>query len=174
MRWLPVVGYEGLYEVSERGDVRSLPRIVPHWTGKTLCQRRGKTLTHCYLGLYAQVTLSRDGTYKAVKVHSIVAAAFIGPRPPGKVVRHLDGDSTNNHYRNIRYGTHQENSDDMVRHGTVLRGEHIPSAKLTEAKVRRIRRLLKTHTNVAVAKMYGMSNQMISNIKLGKAWVHVE
>jgi hypothetical protein len=50
-------------------------------------------------------------------VHSLVAEAFIGPRPIGLEVRHLDGDSTNNAVDNLRYGTHAENMQDRVKHG---------------------------------------------------------
>lgn len=51
-------------------------------------------------------------------VHHLVAEAFIGPRPAGLEIRHLDGDSRNNAAANLRYGTHSENELDKVRHGT--------------------------------------------------------
>lgn len=54
---------------------------------------------------------------KTRKVHSLVTEAFLGPRPEGLVVRHLDGDHSNNNIDNLRYGTHAENVADMIRHG---------------------------------------------------------
>lgn len=120
------------------------------------------------------MTLCKEGGEKLVRVHVLVAEAFIGPRPFGMVTRHLDGDNFNNRKSNLAWGTHQENSDDMRRHGTVLFGVTHGSAKLTEAKVRKIKRLLHKHTNQEVANRIGMSNQQISNIKLGRSWAHVE
>jgi hypothetical protein len=55
-------------------------------------------------------------------VHSLVAEAFIGPRPAGQQIRHLDGDPVNNHLGNLRYGTGAENARDQVRHGTHANG----------------------------------------------------
>lgn len=174
MRWVPVVGYEGFYEVSEYGGVRSLPRYVNHWCGGQVL-RKGRVLKQStFNGRYMWLTLSREGTCKTAKIHVLVAAAFIGPRPPGKVIRHRDGNHKNNYYRNICYGTHQENSDDQKAHGTVLRGEDTTNAKLTDGKVRQIRKMLTTHTQASLAKKFGMSNQQISNIKLGYSWAHIK
>jgi len=64
------------------------------------------------------VNLSRDGKYKSFKVHCLVALTFIGPRPEGLDVRHLDGDQVNNNLANLAYGTRSENAGDMVLHGT--------------------------------------------------------
>lgn len=109
-RWLPVVGWEGLYEVSSTGRVWSVRK------------RRLLTITIGYWG-YPEVALCRDrnspgGQQLNIPVHRIEAAAFIGSRPDGMGVRHLDGDQTNNALENLRYGTQQENMHDAIRHGT--------------------------------------------------------
>lgn len=106
--WLPVPGYESFYEVSDAGQVRSLPR--PRTAGGVLRQMRIK-------GDYRQVTFCRDGKQKNFLVHVAVAAAFHGPRPAGLVIRHLDGDPSNNSATNLRYGTDVENARDLIRHG---------------------------------------------------------
>lgn len=175
MVWKAVVGYEGLYEVSDRGEVRSLDRWVPNRHG-TRSWRRGAIMRQVLLNKsgYPAVGLSKDGVQSLVKVHVLVAEAFIGPRPEGYVTRHLDGDPTNNRKSNIRWGTWQENSDDRTRHGRVPFGEACKMSKLTATKVRRIRRMLVVHTNAFIAAKTGMSNQQISNIKLGKSWAHLE
>jgi len=68
---------------------------------------------------YAGLTLcSSDGLKKKARVHNLVAEAFIGERPVGEVVRHLDGDSKKNWSTNLRYGTHKENEHDKKFHGT--------------------------------------------------------
>jgi hypothetical protein len=114
--WRAVVGYEGLYEVSDQGRVRSLERKVPR--GSSMMQVRGKILSpapdtsgHLHVGL------SRLGHRTSVPVHKMVMMAFVGPRPEGKVTRHLDGDHRNNCLTNLVYGTHRENMIDIVRHG---------------------------------------------------------
>jgi hypothetical protein len=66
---------------------------------------------------YHQLTLSRDGKRKNVFVHMAVAEAFHGPRPDGLVVRHLDGNPSNNSATNLRYGTPSENARDRIAHG---------------------------------------------------------
>lgn len=108
-RWLPAVGFEGLYEVSDRGRVASLPRS----------NRRGRLVLTPSPDSdgYLQVVLCSAGVRYTRKVHVLVAEAFIGPRPPGKVTRHLDGNQLNNARSNLRWGTHAENAQDRIAHG---------------------------------------------------------
>lgn len=109
--WRPVVGWEGDYEVSNLGRVWSCPVGTP---------RTGRILRHAVNpGGYPSVTLSRRGKVKTRPIHQLVLAAFAGPRPAGKdVIRHLDGDPTNNLLGNLAYGTQSENAQDSLRHGT--------------------------------------------------------
>ncbi len=168
--WRPVVGLEGLYEVSNEGQVRSLPRVVRHYTGKPL-QRAGRVLRGCVTQKgYVKVSLCWGGVVKGVHVHSLVAEAFIGPRPEGALVRHRDGDQSNNCATNLAYGTSQDNSDDMRRHGRVLAGERHGCAKLTQADVDRIRALADSTTQVELARQFHMSVQQISNIVRRAQW----
>jgi hypothetical protein len=106
--WLPVVGYEGLYEVSSEGAVRGCRRKGSRGGLLTTSPRNG----YPSLGLYAH------GRGRMTYVHRIVAAAFHGPCPEGQEVRHLDGCRTNNTAANLTYGTPSENNYDRVRHGT--------------------------------------------------------
>lgn len=173
IEWRPVVGYEGFYEVSSAGEVRSLPRQVRHYTGALLA-RAGRTLNGCVNAKgYVMINLCKDGTTRSRSLHSLVAEAFHGPRPPGYVVRHLDGSQLNNAAANIAYGTHQENSDDMRRHGRIVAGDAHPRALLTSAKVRQIRALSDTTTQVKLAEQFGMSVQQISNIVNRRQWRHI-
>jgi hypothetical protein len=114
-QWLPVLGYEGLYEVSSAGQIRSLDR-----PGKRGQVRRSRILAlHPNPGSgYLEAGLSVDGRTRTRRVHQLVAAAFIGPRPPGREVRHLDGDKLNNQAGNLAYSSHSENCLDKGRHGT--------------------------------------------------------
>lgn len=115
-RWLPVVGWEGFYEVSDWGRVRSLPRVAGprprYFPGRMRKTPRGADG-------YPRVTLSAQGTKSGpLLVHRLVMRAFVGPCPEGQEVRHLDGDSSNCSLENLTYGTHSENERDAVRHGT--------------------------------------------------------
>lgn len=115
-RWLPVPGYGGAYEVSDRGAVRSLTRMVGDGRGRRLAAGRvmkpmlGRR-AHLYVDLSNRV-------HRRFPVHGLVLLAFVGPRPEGLVTRHMDGDPANNRLRNLRYGTYSENAMDTIRHGT--------------------------------------------------------
>lgn len=108
-QWLPVVGFQGFYEVSSTGLVRSLPRT--YTKGRVL---RPASLKYGHL----HVDLWANGVGKTMFVHSMVAEAFLGPCPPGLQVRHLDGNARNNAVTNLAYGTASENAYDRTRHGT--------------------------------------------------------
>ena len=110
-RWLPVVGYEGRYDVSDLGRVRSwLP-----WHSTPIPRTlKGSPDKDGYLG----VALRKDGRTTQWKNHLLVMLAFVGPRPEGLETRHFDGNHLNNRLKNLRYGTSSENSMDTVRHGT--------------------------------------------------------
>lgn len=120
--WLPIVGHEGRYEVSDRGRVRSLDRIDARG-----CHRTGRVLTPGPDSMgYQLVNLYRDGRNRSRRIHLLVIETFVGPRPEGRQVRHLDGDPTNNRLENLAYGTPSQNALDRVAHGTD------PNARKTE------------------------------------------
>jgi hypothetical protein len=107
--WLPVPDYEGLYLVSDQGLVRSLPRA----TTKGRILKRG----HDPNG-YPQVTLSKDGKHKCIRVHVLVLTAFRGPRPPGTEGAHENGNKEDCQVVNLFWKTKGANILDAVRHGT--------------------------------------------------------
>lgn len=171
--WRPVVGYEGQYEISSLGRVRSLDKEIPHWTGSTWV-RPGRVLKpHIGPKGYPQVTLSRGGHCKTHFVHRMVAASFIGPRPPGQVVRHLDGQHGNCAAGNIAYGTMLENMDDARQHGTLCQGSSHGSAKLTDDQVRAIRAQRYVKKERELAAEYGVSHQLIHKIHTRFLWRHL-
>ncbi|WP_211339176.1 NUMOD4 motif-containing HNH endonuclease [Salana multivorans] len=111
--WLPVVGYEGLYEVSDRGRVRSLDRL-----SAAGAPQRGRVLRPSIAkGGYPMVSLYRDRGRSTRTVHRLVLLAFVGPEPEGAEACHRDGNPTNNALPNLYWGTHSENMHDAVRHG---------------------------------------------------------
>lgn len=109
--WRSIPGWEGVYEVSNLGRVYRVKEA-----GFT---RSGRILRTCVVdGGYFHVCLSRNAKPWKVSVQHLVMRAFVGPRPAGLVIRHLDGDPTNNRVENLRYGTYSENAYDKRRHGT--------------------------------------------------------
>ena len=105
--WRPVVGYEGFYDVSDRGRVRSLPRRRRDGyilRGIIIKQRHNKKTDR-----HLRVDLHVDYRVKSVEVHRLVALSFIGLRPEGLEVNHKDSDPTNNDLGNLEYITHKEN-----------------------------------------------------------------
>lgn len=116
-RWLPVVDWEGLYEVSDRGRVRSVDRTVPGRWGLT--RLRGRLLTPSMDGSRKRphVQLCRCGTVEHHQVQDLVARAFIGPRTEGHQLCHWNDISTDNRLSNLRYGTPSDNAYDKVRNG---------------------------------------------------------
>lgn len=117
--WRLVVGYEGLYEVSDQGRVRSLDRDSTRGDGvkRRLTGRMMKAYRSP--GNYDRVSLF-DGLGRRhwKRVHTLVLEAFIGPRPDGAVACHNDGDHTNNRVDNLRWDTYSANNVDLVVHGT--------------------------------------------------------
>lgn len=116
--WLPVVGFEGSYEVSDHGRVRSVDRVIERRDG-TLLPRSGQLLKQQLSGRgdYLTVTLCQQGRYRPWLVHLLMAKAFLGPSADLEV-RHLNGNGHDNRVANLRWGTHSENMRDSLRHGT--------------------------------------------------------
>lgn len=106
--WKPITGYEGLYSVSNLGNIKSLERVVPH--GKSGTRRfpeKLKTPTDVHGYLYCH--LYKNNSSKRFAVHRLVAEAFI-PNLDGKPeVNHKDGDKHNNCVENLEWATKSEN-----------------------------------------------------------------
>lgn len=180
-RWAPVPGYEGYYEVSSRGRVRSLARRVPNRHGTTTV-RRGRVLK-ASSNPYPRVVLSADGVTVNRTVHSLVAEAFIGPAPgevgrgPGQwQVNHRNGVHDDNRAENLEWSTGQGNIDHAVEHGLKARGVRVNTAKLTPDDVQAIRREhAEDRTSYsALGRRYGVSDVAIRSIVLRESWKHVE
>lgn len=165
--WRPVVGYEGRYEVSSLGRVRSLGvrRGGGIWPLRSVRTSGG----------YLRVTLyASDGTSRNQWVHILVALAFIGPRPPGHEVRHLDGNPANPASANLAYGTAKENAGDRERHGTDPRGERNGFARLTVADVREIRAAVAAgEPHRSIARRMHLGSATVDDIAAGRTWRHV-
>lgn len=177
-RWLPIAGFEGLYEVSDHGRVRSLDRAVSYvgrW-GPVTRSFPGRDLATVprYRG-YRHAQLYRAGSEVDERpVHHLVLEAFVGLRPPGLECRHLNGKRADNCLTNLMWGTRTENAQDRVAQGMQVRGSSSPMAKLTEADIPPIRRRLADGLSLtAVAREFGVSRDTIHLIRHGRRWAHV-
>lgn len=102
--WRPVVGYENLYEVSDQGNVRSVDRYVPGKTGPQF--KKGVSLKPG-VNIHGYIHFRLSG--RTLTAHSLVAAAFIGERPKGCVIDHLNEKRSDNRAMNLEYVTQAEN-----------------------------------------------------------------
>ncbi|MBM4518330.1 hypothetical protein GS491_22690 [Rhodococcus hoagii] len=116
--WKPIPGWEGMYEASDMGNVRSLDRVVPHakhgsYTvkGKVLKPAVRSERGHLFLTLY------RNNRATCLYVHRLVMAAFAEPCPAGMEVCHNNGNPTDNRLSNLRYDTASSNMHDRRKHG---------------------------------------------------------
>lgn len=176
--WKDVVGWEGLYRVSNLGRVRSVRRVC----SGTKLAAPGKTGRLLVLGVrkdsgYQTVVLYRGKEFKGRYVHHLVLEAFVGLRPPGAEARHFpDKDGSNNQARNLRWGTPKENAADKKIHGTVARGERNGHAKVTEKQVREIRRRYAVGdiSMKALGKEYGLALTSVYLLINRMNWAHVK
>jgi hypothetical protein len=189
--WLPAVGYEGVYSISNLGRVR---RDKPGYRNNTTIV--GHILKYWnHHGTYRRVSLKRPGRKKKCHgIHQLVAAAFIGPCPEGKLINHKNGDPADNRPKNLEYVTQLEN----MRHAhevlnrivptrcrgfyrsltskkAAVRGSRHRDARFTEEQVLEIRRVHAETgcTFYGLARKYGVSGNCIKRIIKRVTWTHI-
>jgi hypothetical protein len=171
--WKDVPGYEGSYQVSNQGKVRSLDR----WKKSKGDSRQlavGKDLVLRDGFGYRRVFLRKNGVTHPKQVHRLVLESFVGPCPEGMECRHLDGDRSNNYVGNLQWGTKKENGADKVNHRNSCRGTKNNKAKLTEPKIRTIRKLRASGWKLQrIADRYKVTKQAIFFILRGDCWAYV-
>lgn len=168
--WKTIAGYDGYYDVSNLGNVRTYHN--GRW-GKTPYPRPLplKLSTQGYL----LACLSLNGSVFRATVSRLVLEAFVGPAPADKPYAcHGDRNPTNNALRNLRWGSNSDNQNDRVVHGTSNRGEANGMATVGEAEVRLIkRRLAAGEKQSVIATDFNLSQPAISLISTGRNWSHV-
>lgn len=169
--WLPVVGFEGLYEVSNYGSVRSLVRVAMANYGER--KYGGKNIRPILRKAdgYLVVNLYKDNKRSQKTLHVVVAEAFHFKAFPELECCHNNGIKADCRSENLRWGTRKENSKDKEIHGTKIEGSKSPNAKLNEEQVIEIRAA--KGSKVEIAKAYGVSDQLIGKIKRREAWSHI-
>jgi len=166
--WRPVVGYQGYYEVSDLGRVRRVHGCKDGLQKRVLSARLNR---HGRL----QVTLTVNAVPRTWQVHTLVATAFVGPRPPGREVNHKDGVKVNNAASNLEWVTRSENIAHGKRLGLFASGERHAHAKLKEDDVRQIRLLgSEPHFDLRkIAEKFRITSSMVGKILRREYWRNI-
>lgn len=160
------VYHNPIYEVSNLGNIRS-------YYGKNgVIKATPKLLNPGFdRDGYRKIILYGDGKRTHCKVAKLVAEAFLGKRPEGLVICHIDGNESNDCVSNLEYKTQKENIADKKRHGTFLEGARHHLAKLTEEQVKEI--YLSTDSVANLADRHKISRSQICAIRGGREWASV-
>lgn len=169
--WKPIPEWEGLYEVSNFGRVKSL--FNGRWNiyrEKILSPRQNSSG-------YMTVILCRRGFRKTVHVGRLVLSAFVAKMPPDIQCNHLDGNTQNNSLKNLEWVNQSGNMRhrfDVLHRGNP-RGEQHGNSRFTEKEIVAIRRLKKNGiTQLELSKLFGCSKSAIKHIVRRRSWSHVE
>lgn len=164
--WKPVKNYEGLYEVSNLGRIRSLPRPF-RVNGKLLSTNKSRT-GYIRIGLVSDL-----GIRSYISIHRLVAIAFIPNDNKLPQVNHIDGDKSNNIPENLEWVTAKDNI--IHAHKTGLRvspkGTHNGQSKLTESQVMEI--YVANGTRKEIGDRFGVARDTVRSIKVGETWNHL-
>lgn len=114
-KWNDVKGFEGLYKVSNMGNIKSVTRKVKN--GKREMFLNGKILKQFDDGSCLSVMLSKNGKPKKYRVHKLVTRSFIGEIPNNYEILHENGNYKDNRLSNLNYDTKSQNQIDIYRHG---------------------------------------------------------
>jgi hypothetical protein len=162
--WKDIQGYEGLYQISNLGRVKSLPKKSPGTnTTKT------SYLKHCFRCGYQYVSLSNNGKSQKQMIHRLLAIHFIENPDQKKCVNHKNGIRSDFRLENLEWCTHSDNS----KHGYVSNKRKNAKRKLSENDVFLIKEELKNYKygdGVRLAKKYNVSTFIISLIKVKKCY----
>jgi hypothetical protein len=165
--WKDVIGYEGLYQVSNFGNVKSLGNEF---------SRKERLLKLSFQSKgYLTVVLQKDTKRKMVLVHRLVAEHFIPNINNKPQVNHINGIKTDNRLENIEWVSHRENLDHAIENNLVLKGDKNPTSKLKENEVITIHDFLFKGVCIEVlSKRYNIAFDIISGIRSGRYWKYLK
>ena len=186
-KWKDIEGYEGIYQVSDGGRIRSVDRVVISKNGvkREVKGQLMKQSTSKYG--YKVIILRKDGIKKNHRVHRLVAESFINKEKGKTLINHKDGNKRNNRVENLEWCTNSENMKHAFKkdlkqpsnpnkHG-LMQGETHSRSKLTERDVLFIRENSKVnggvYSNVELASKYDVTKSTIGYIVKEKTWTHL-
>jgi hypothetical protein len=166
--WREIPGWEGFYEVSYRGEVRSMTRRIPNNRGFDVVRNAQLRRQQTDKQGYKIVPLSRAGNHQLRKVHQLVLEAFVGPRPfPEAQTLHINGDSGDNRLENLKWGTAKENGRDKSNHGS-NKGHRNGFSKLTPFQAFMAFELKLPYREIA--EILGVKTACVKSLKRGVTW----
>ena len=169
--WKDVKGYEGEYQVSNLGRVKSLPREIRNGEGTTRKIGGYYLKTHSNKNDYVKVNLSG----KSFRVHRLVAEAFIPNEENKPQINHINGIKCDNRIENLEWCTSKHNMNHNLVLGVTPLGEKHKKSKLNSKQVLEIKRLIKEgKQHKEIAKIYGVSDRTINAINKNLIWKHVK
>ena len=181
--WRPVTGFEGSYEISRTGIVRSLARTAIGRIGRNGEPIRRRVhpkikTPHIDHNGYQAVHLhgaSETGRSPSYRVHRLMCVAFNGPPPfEGAICRHLNDDRLDNRPENLAWGTVADNTADARRNNRMAIGARVGGATLTEANVLEIRRRVGAGEKcLTIAIEYGVTDANVWRAAHGVSWKHL-
>lgn len=170
--WKPIPNYEGLYEVSDNGNLRSYYK-----PGPTRKDSISNIPNKCVYGKhgngYVVVTLRKFGAVNRIRMHRLVLMAFRGQAPMCHEGAHLNGNKRDNRLSNLAWATKSENKFHDRLNGVMPLGESHKMSKLRNGDVLKIRRLSGKLSQQALGKMFGVSQTMVGRVLRNKNWRHL-
>lgn len=165
--WKDIIGWEGCYQISNLGSVKSLKRknVLKDKILKHRINKYG----------YACVTFRSPTKNAYYTIHRLVAITFILNLESKLEVNHIDGNKLNNHINNLEWCTNRENIEHAVKIGlSNFVGENNPRATISESEVIRIKEFINFGLKTcSIRRLTGISESKIQMIRDGKAWRHV-
>ena len=164
--WKDIKYYEGIYQVSNFGNVKSLGNSFSR-------KERFLKLSPQSKG-YLTVVLQKNATRKMVLTHRLVAEHFIYNTESKRQVNHINGDKTDNIVENLEWVSHRENLDHAIKNNLTLKGEENRNSKLKDIDVIKIHCLLqKGTTTKELSESYNVSYSTIDGIITNRYWKHL-
>lgn len=167
--WLPCVGYEDFYSISNYGRIKRIKVVAGCRAGRILKLSRSTNG-------YSHIMLSSGSreSQKCHRVHSLVAGTFLGDRPIGYQVNHIDANKLNNSLFNLEYVTPKKNREHAKALGLYPKGEEVSLSHFTVFDVIEIRRLYTTGLyQYQIAEMFQCSQSTVGRIVRRQVWSHI-
>lgn len=173
--WRDVSGYEGMYQVSNLGRLKSLERYVRH-SANNISLKKEHIFNVGISNKSLIAILSKEGTSKGYLIYRLVAKAFI-PNPENKPeVNHIDGNRMNNKVTNLEWATRSENEKHAYDTGLYVsrKGENHPMSKITRNDILKMYDLFNAgNSKKQIAEIFNISYSHVCRIFKGSTWKHL-
>jgi len=174
--WKDVVGYEGYYQISNFGRVKSVKRVIEDSWGRTATLKEKIIKPSKIRKGYFIISLYKNAVYKKILVHRLVATAFISNIEGKKEVNHINGIKDDNRLLNLEWSTASENQKHAFKNGLNMakRGQNVVISKLSNIDAYNIKFNLGFLSLQKTADIYGVSKSCIEKIRNNRSWAYLE